>query len=125
MKFLAIGAGGFVGALLRYALSALAHRLYDGPFPIGTLVVNVLGCLAIGVVMFLIEERGALNDETRLFLRIGILGSMTTFSAFGFETFDLARNGAWGAALASVLGNVVLGLAAVVVGWTVTKSLLH
>lgn len=123
MKLLVVGLGGFVGAIARYGLSGLVHRWFSGAFPAGTLVVNVTGCLAIGLLMSLVEDRQLLSPGARLFLMIGLLGSFTTFSTFGYETFECLReNDLRGAAL-SVLANVFLGLGAVVLGRAVARLL--
>lgn len=115
-RLLAVGAGGFVGALARYGLGGLVHRAYTGAFPLGTFAVNTLGCLAIGVVMTLVEERQLFGSHARIFLTIGLLGAFTTFSTFGHETLRLLRDGSWGAAALNVAANVMLGLAAVAAG---------
>lgn len=120
-KLLAVGLGGFVGALARYGLSELVNRLYQGHFPLGTLVVNLLGCVAIGVCMTLVEERELFSANIRLFLMIGLLGSLTTFSTFGHETFALLRDGRSGVALANVMGSVLLGLAGVLLGRAIVR----
>lgn len=110
-----VGMGGFVGAVLRYLTSLWAHRLVTGPFPVGTLLVNVVGCLCIGVLMTRIDQ-GHFAPETRLFLTAGLLGALTTFSTFGYETFDLLRDGMPGLAAANVALNVLVGLVAVWLG---------
>ena len=116
-----IGLGGFLGAVLRYGLSGLVHRHAGSAFPMGTLVVNVLGCLAIGVLVALVEERAILGPSTRLFLLIGLLGSFTTFSTFGYETIELLQGGSFKLALLNVGGNLFLGLGAVIVGRTAMR----
>lgn len=117
-----IGAGGFVGSLLRYWLSGLAQEVArDSLFPWGTLAVNLLGCAAIGVLAQLAEARGAFSAETRLFLATGLLGGFTTFSAFGSETLQLLRDAERALAAANVLANVVLGLACVALGRAVAQ----
>ncbi|MBI3271572.1 MAG: fluoride efflux transporter CrcB [Planctomycetes bacterium] len=121
LKALLVGLGGFLGAIARYELSGLVHRYLSASFPYGTLVVNVLGCLAIGGVLHLVEDRSLLGPNTRLFLTIGILGGFTTFSSFGYETMELLRDGESALALANVAGNVVLGLGAVWLGRTVPR----
>ena len=123
-KLFLVGAGGFLGAVARYGLGGLVHRIFHGTFPLGTLVVNVSGCLAIGVLTTVLEERGALGPNARLFLMIGILGGFTTFSSFGYETLALARHDSPALALGNVASNVLLGLAAVWLGWAVTRTLL-
>ena len=85
------GLGGFVGSAARYALSTwVTSRLAAGTsFPWGTLAVNVLGALAIGIIMGTVMEKGDLPERARLLLVVGVLGGFTTFSAFSSETFTL------------------------------------
>ncbi len=118
-----VGLGGFVGSILRYWLSGLTQRSTEVGFPIGTLAVNVLGCLVVGAVWSLVEYRQWLSPELRIFVTVGILGGFTTFSAFSFETFVLIRDGQYPWALANIVLNVVLCLGAVIVGWTVAKAI--
>jgi CrcB protein len=111
-RLLLVGLGGFVGSVLRYWLSGVAQDIARSSlFPWGTLAVNLLGCLAIGVVAQLAESRGAFSAETRLLVATGLLGGFTTFSAFGNETLLLLRDAERALALANVLANVILGLA--------------
>ncbi len=119
-QLLAVGLGGFIGAIARYALTGLMQRKFPEFFPAGTLLVNVLGCLVIGVLMaFVVKERGTLSDhETlRLFLITGILGSLTTFSTFGYETVQFIQDSNLRMATWNVAGNLVLGFAAVWLGF--------
>ena len=116
IKLLIVGLGGFVGAIARYGLSGLVHRLYDGSFPMGTFVVNMLGCLVIGALMTLVEDRQLFTPNMRAFLMIGLLGSMTTFSTLGYETFELLHDGEPQAAAWNVAANAILGVAAVALG---------
>jgi CrcB protein len=112
-----VGVGSFLGGILRYGLSLWVHRVLDNPwFPYGTLAVNVLGCLIIGLLAGLAETRAALSSQVRLFLFVGILGGFTTFSSFALETFSLARDTQNAAALANVGAQLVLGLLAVWLG---------
>ena len=110
-KLLAAGAGGFVGATVRYGLS-LALMGQTTTFPWVTLGVNILGCLLIGLLYPFVRERELLLP----FLIPGVLGGFTTFSAFGHETYELAKGGKVGLAAAYVLASVLLGLGAVWVG---------
>ena len=114
-QILAVGCGGFLGAVARYALTGLMHRRFPAFLPAGTLLVNVLGCLVIGVLMALVRERVLLSghETLRFFLITGILGSLTTFSTFGFETVELIQESNLRLAAWNVAGNLVLGLAAV------------
>ena len=116
MQLLAVGCGGFLGAITRFLLSGYLQRRADGGFPIGTLGVNVLGCFLIGLLMTVVHERQMFSEGTRLLLGAGFLGSLTTFSTFGMESIQLLRAGDMRLFLASVAGNVLLGLLAVVAG---------
>lgn len=116
LKLIAVGAGGFIGAVARYGISGLVYRYFNGAFPAGTLVVNVLGCTIIGALMALVEERQMLSPQLRLFLTIGLLGSFTTFSTVAFETFEMLRARDMLLAILNVSANVAIGVAAVWLG---------
>jgi len=122
LRLLAVGAGGFLGAVARYGISGLVYRYHRGAFPFGTLVVNVLGCLAIGVLMSLVEERLTLTAPTRMFLTIGLLGSFTTFSTVAFETFEMLHERAWLFAGLNLAANVTIGVLAVWLGRAVVRA---
>jgi CrcB protein len=110
-QVLLVGAGGFIGAILRYALGGWVHdMLNNASFPYGTLVVNAVGCLLIGFLSGLAESRSVIGPEARLFIFIGILGGFTTFSSFAYETFSLARDAQNLAAIVNVFAQVILGL---------------
>ena len=116
------GMGGFIGSALRYALGGFLARLRSGSsFPIETLVINVLGCLALGLLAGLAESRGVFTAVTRVFLFIGVLGGFTTFSAFGYETFQLLRDGQWLSASWSVTLQILLGIGAVWAGHVLAR----
>jgi CrcB protein len=117
LQMLLVGAGGFLGSVLRYLLSRWVHTVLNNPwFPYGTLVVNVVGCLVIGFLAGLAENRSVFTSNGRLFVFIGVLGGFTTFSSFAFETFSLARTTQNLAASVNVGLEVVLGLIAVWIG---------
>jgi fluoride exporter len=115
-------AGAVIGAPLRYFLGSQVQERLNGAFPWGTLVVNVSGCLIIGLILGLAEERGSISREARLFAVTGFLGSYTTFSAFGWETYDLARADDLVRAGANVVVSVVAGLAAVWLGAALARA---
>lgn len=120
---LLVGAGGFVGSVLRFLVSGWAQRIDpQGGFPYGTLAVNAIGCLLIGLLSGLADARGVLGPEARLLLLIGVLGGFTTFSTFGYETLGLLRNGAVLPAATNVLASVGLGLAAVWLGYGIGST---
>jgi CrcB protein len=121
---LIVGVGGFIGSALRYSVGGWIHRVLDThAFPYGTLTVNILGCMLIGVLAGVSELRGGFATETRLFLFVGVLGGFTTFSAFGHETFNMLRGGALGQALLYVGLQTVIGLSAVWGGFYVGRSI--
>ena len=116
-KLLIVGAGGFIGAVLRYLISGVVQTLSGSiSFPYGTLAVNLLGCFVIGVLTCLVETRGMLTAEMRLFLLIGLLGSLTTFSTFGNETFNLIRDRNVAYALLNIGLQVAAGILLVWLG---------
>jgi CrcB protein len=123
-KAILVGLGGFVGTLVRYILGGLIARSKGGvAFPYETLVVNVIGCLAIGLLAGLAETRGIFSGTTRAILFIGVLGGFTTFSTFGYETMQLLRDGQAVAATWNVGLQLALGLAAVWAGGTLARLL--
>ena len=123
-NFLLVGSGGFLGAAARYYLGGLVLQASGVPrFPLATLVVNVTGCLAIGVIAGLGERADAFSASTRLFVITGVLGGYTTFSAFAYETYFLGREQAWLSAVVSVVAQVGLGLLAVMLGHRLAVSL--
>lgn len=113
-----VGLGGFVGSSLRFLLTAWTQRLFPlSVFPYGTLVVNSLGCLAIGLLGGLGEARQLFGPQTRAFVLIGILGGFTTFSTFAYETLALARDGHLARSLVNALAHVAIGFLAVAAGY--------
>ncbi len=120
-KILIVGLGGFLGSIARYGLQGLVQRRMNSPFPFGTLAVNVLGCLAIGVVIHLVEDRSMVGPNGRLFVAVGILGGFTTFSTFGYETYELLKDGDFLRGAMNAACSVFLGLLAVWVGRTLPR----
>lgn len=118
-----VGSGGFCGAIARHGLSGLVHRQVPlSTFPYGTLAVNLMGCLVIGVIAGLAESRQLFGPGFRTFALIGVLGGFTTFSTFGYETFAMMRDSEYLRAGANVGLHIVLGLALVWLGYAITIS---
>ncbi len=117
MKFVYVILGAAIGASARYVLSGWISSATTGDFPWGTLAVNLLGCLIIGVAWG-VGEHGDWSIGLRTFLFVGILGSFTTFSSFGLETLSLIRGGGWVYALAYVSASNIVGLCLVWAGFS-------
>jgi len=122
-RTLFVGIAGLAGTLLRYWLSGFVARRYGETFPVGTMVVNVLGCLLAGAIFNLTEERFLINPTLRTVILIGFLGGFTTFSSYGLQTFTLLRDGEFGLATLNVAVSNVLGLVMVWVGYGLVKAL--
>ena len=122
--WLLVAVGGALGSVLRYGLGRwLMHGAPVQAFPYGTLTVNLLGCLAIGLVAeFLLLQR-ILAPQPRLLLQTGILGGFTTFSAFGLETMLMLRREQWLTAATYVSTSVLGGLLAVWLGMKAADGL--
>ena len=120
---LLVALGGALGSVARYQLSGLVlHHTIDWRFPAGTFAVNVIGCLAAGVLAGLAEKHDMLSPDTRLLLFTGLLGGFTTFSAFGLETMHLVKRGDLGVAAANVILSVVAGLLALWIGMSAVPA---
>jgi len=114
VNFLWVALGGSIGAIMRYGISLGSVHLFGMSYPWGTLIANVLGCLAMGFLVGLGVHK---EFETHwLLLGVGVLGSLTTFSTFSAETLQMAIDGKWGISVANALGNVVLSLLACFAG---------
>ena len=121
---LAIACGGALGAVARYALGGWVHTWAGSEFPWGTLLINVLGSLFLGVVVRLFEGLPA-DPAWRAFLAIGLAGGFTTFSTFGYETVTLLQDGRTVPAFSYMLASVLLGVTAVFAGFLAAAWLLH
>jgi CrcB protein len=110
-----IGIGGFIGAILRYLISGWAQNGAT-TFPLGTLTVNVLGSFILSSILFISEYRGVINDETRIFLTIGLLGAFTTMSTFSYESFRLLESRDFFYLSLNVIGTIFLTMFAVYMG---------
>ena len=123
-RFLLICLGGAIGTGLRYVTAILALRWLGGDFPYGTLMVNVIGSFLIGLIQQVGLTSPLIPDTTRLFLTVGIMGGLTTYSSFSYETLRLAQLGAWGQAWLNILLTTVLCLTVCVLGIAAGRALV-
>lgn len=122
MKWLAVGVGGFLGAVLRYSVSSWGNNLIQSDFPLGTMVVNVSGAFLLGFLAGWFEAY-PLTLTAKLLLTTGMLGAFTTFSTFSYETLLLLQADAYLKAMMNVGLSILLGLAAVYIGFISGKAL--
>jgi fluoride exporter len=121
LKYLVIGAGGFAGAVARFAVAAWIGQRWGRSFPLGTFVINVSGSFLIGLLMYLLTEKLMVNPQWRLFLVVGFLGAYTTFSTFEYETGKLVNDGELILATLNVAGSVIAGFIALKTGEILAK----
>ena len=118
-----IALGGALGAIARYQVTELVQARMPLGFPWGTFVVNITGCLLLGVVATLLSERLVVDTNLRYLIPIGFIGAYTTFSTFEIETFRAISAGAWGIGGLYVVGSVLAGYAALWLGVILTRML--
>jgi fluoride exporter len=121
--FLLVGVGGFIGSVLRYYISQFFAKYFSTTFPLGTLTVNLAGCLLIGILYGLSERGSVLTPEWRLFLATGFCGGFTTFSTFSYESIRLMQDGEFLNFSLYIILSVLTGFAATYLGMTIIKSI--
>jgi fluoride exporter len=122
-RALLVGVGGCVGSLGRYWVAGLVQNRTDSELPLGTLCVNVIGSLFLGLIASASLERGLIGPEARLLLAVGFCGGFTTMSTFSYESVSLLGQGAVGLAAWNMILNLVVCLAAVWIGLTAGRLL--
>lgn len=122
-RLLLVGLGGAAGSMLRYGLSVGFERVRAGSLPWATLLVNVSGCFAIGLLATLFAGPTPLREDHRLALLAGLLGGYTTFSAFAWQSVEMARDGKPWLAGAYVVATNALCLGGAALGWVVARAL--
>jgi CrcB protein len=122
-QMLIVALGGAVGSVARYRLSGwVLHYAIDWRFPLGTFVVNVMGCLCVGLLAGLAVKEDFFSADARLLLFTGLMGGFTTFSAFGLETFYLLRRGEYLIAGSNMVLSMALGMLALFAGYQLIAS---
>ncbi|HLK28829.1 MAG TPA: fluoride efflux transporter CrcB [Puia sp.] len=119
---LIIAAGSGIGGVMRYGMQSFIYKLYPFSFPLGTFLVNIIGCFLIGI-FFALAEKNILTSETRLFLITGICGGFTTFSTFSYDNIALLKQGNFLYFFLYAIGSVVLGILATYLGILLIKIL--
>jgi CrcB protein len=119
--WLIVGAGGFIGAILRYSLGGWIQKGAES-FPLGTLVINFTGSLVLAFIMYSSEYGGVFGPDERMFLTIGVLGAYTTMSTFSYESFKLLEDGQIPLFALNVLGTLASCLLAVYLGRMIALS---
>ncbi len=117
-----IGSGSFFGGVARYLVSKLVQNTFITSFPLGTMVVNIIGCFLIGIIFGLSERGNIMSSEWRLFLTVGFCGGFTTFSTFAYENVSLLRDGNYFIFALYTGLSVFLGLLATYLGNLTVKS---
>lgn len=123
MRAMWVGVAGFFGAVSRYWLDGWVTRLSGGGFPWGTFVVNISGCFAIGLLTTVLTERLLPHPTVRVAVTVGFVGAYTTFSTFAYESLRQIQDGAFGLAVANVVGSLVIGVTAAWLGVVAGRAL--
>jgi fluoride exporter len=121
--FLAISVAAIVGANFRYFLSRLAAREFGPVFPVGTLIINVVGSFIVGFFVIWTSERVLVDPRWRLLVVVGFCGSFTTFSSYAFESMAYFEQGQWALMLTNVLSNNLLCLGGALAGMALARVL--
>ena len=129
---IAVAVGGAIGSVMRYLIASAINQRIQGSnlvptFPVGTFLVNTIGCFLIGLIFILVQQRFAVHgtsDLLRALVIIGILGGFTTFSTFSLETLRLMQFGLWGKAMLNIILSVGTCLVAVMAGMGAGRLIL-
>jgi len=125
LEALCVGLGGFIGAISRYLISMQASKIFTGKIPVGTLCVNILGGLLIGFILELNSRTDVVSPQMKLFLTTGLMGGLTTFSTFSYETVGLFSDGSYTSAVVNIALNVVLSLIGVIIGKSIIMGITN
>ncbi len=122
-RILLVGFAGLVGTLARFWFSGWADQKWGSAFPVGTLMVNLVGCVLVGFLFNTLQERYLVDPVIRTAILVGFLGGFTTFSSYGLQTFNLLRDGEMFYAAMNIIVSNVAGLACVWAGYSLSRSL--
>jgi CrcB protein len=120
-KLMYLALAGAAGTLVRYWLSGIVQRNIITEFPLGTAVVNLLGCLVFGILWAFLENRLSIGGQVRIILFVGFFGAFTTFSSLMFETAQLMEDSQWLWASSNVILQNILGLVGIIIGLAIGR----
>ena len=121
-RFMLVMLGAALGGFARYIVGSVFLARYSVRFPLGTVLVNLTGCLLIGILMTIFTRQSGPNPNMRLFLITGLLGGYTTFSSFAWESFEAIENDRAATGLLNIVLSVVLGYTAVWLGSVIARA---
>ncbi len=119
---LIVGAGGFIGSVMRYLVQYFVEKAVDYGFPWGTFVANIVGSFIIGIVFGLAQKGNLLSAEWRIFLAVGICGGFTTFSSFAYNNLTMLKEEAYGQLIWNIGGSIFFGMLAVYLGMILVRA---
>jgi CrcB protein len=120
--YLLVAIGGALGSMARYGTGVLVGKAWSASFPLGTMLINIVGSVAMGLFIgYLVRTTPAWQADARLFVAVGVLGGFTTFSSFSLDAVSMLERGELGLALFYVLGSVIIGIAALFAGLGVMR----
>lgn len=121
MNYIIVGIGAGIGGASRYFLSTMIYRYLPVFFPFGTLLVNVIGSIFLGILIFGFDEKSLLDQQLKLFLGVGFCGGLTTFSTFSFETINLMLESEYLLMSLNILANLLLTFLGVYIGYILSR----
>ena len=123
-KIIYVGIGGCIGAAIRYLITIYSSKLFNSSIPLGTLMANVLGGFLIGAIMEISMSTDLISPHLKLFLTTGVMGGLTTFSTFSYETINLIGDGKYLLGIGNVFLNLILSLGGVILGTSLCKMII-
>ncbi|MBN1302292.1 MAG: fluoride efflux transporter CrcB [Melioribacteraceae bacterium] len=121
MNYLIVGIGAGLGGALRYYFSSVSYKYFPFYFPSGTLIVNLIGSVILGILIFAFDEKEILNQNLKLLIGVGFCGGLTTFSTFSLETFNLIKETEYLLAGYNIIFNIFLTIIGIYISYILTR----